>query len=77
MNGGVPKFAVGGKLADNYQETRTDASALAFWNTALSIQDAAFLKDHVADQLGVIPEPATASLGLLGSLMLMLRRRRS
>lgn len=77
MNGGVTKFAIGGKLADNYQETRTDASDLAFWNTALSAQEAAFLKDHAADQLGVIPEPATASLGLLGSLMLMLRRRRS
>lgn len=77
MNGGLTQFAIGGKLADNYQETRTDVSDLAFWNTTLSAQDASFLKDHAADKLGVIPEPATAALGLFGGALFMLRRRRS
>ncbi len=77
MVGGVTKFTIGGKLSDNYQETRTDVSDLAFWNSSLSAQDASFLKDHAADKLGVIPEPATVSLGLLGGVLCMLRRRRA
>lgn len=78
INGGLTKFAIGGKLEGDYQETRTNASDLAFWDTALSAEDASFLKDRASDKLGVVlPEPATASLGLLGGLLLAWRRRRA
>lgn len=50
-------------------------SEFAVWNKALNPEEAEWLSGNGIGQL--VPEPATASLGLLGLAALMLRRRRA
>lgn len=74
--GAITSFSLGGNSADN-TSMRASFDNFAVWNTALDQETAAKLKGKRADEAFNVPEPATATLSLLGLGALLLRRRRA
>ena len=74
MTGNLDKLRFGGNGNNGSGATDGQYSDFAIWDKPLTAEDAEWLSNNAVGAL--VPEPATATLGLLGLTALLIRRRR-